>query len=88
MFRTRSALRRALSRVRPSAQSSPQLTAHITLAKVGAYAMKGGPVFVELMPLLARRTVLITVGKVDDPASRDCVSMSYPLWQKPTRNQI
>jgi hypothetical protein len=50
--------------------------------------MKGGPVFVELMPLLAGRTVLITVGKVDDPASRDCVSMSYPLWQKPTRNQI
>jgi hypothetical protein len=27
---------------------------------------KGGPVFVELMPLLAGRTVLITVAKVDD----------------------
>ena len=26
--------------------------------------------FVELMPLLAGRTVLVTVAKVDDPASR------------------
>jgi hypothetical protein len=31
-------------------------------------------VFVELMPLLAGRTVLITVAKVDDPASRDFTS--------------
>ena len=30
--------------------------------------------FVELMPLLAGRTVLITVAKVNDPASRDCSS--------------
>jgi hypothetical protein len=27
---------------------------------------KAGPVFVELMPLLAGRTVLITVAKADD----------------------
>ena len=32
--------------------------------------------FVELMPLLAGRTVLITVAKVDDPASRDCALTS------------
>jgi PRTRC genetic system protein E len=31
---------------------------------------KGGPVFVELMPLLAGRTVLITVAKVDDNTIR------------------
>jgi PRTRC genetic system protein E len=31
---------------------------------------KGGPVFVELMPLLAGRTVLITVAKVDDKTLR------------------
>ena len=31
---------------------------------------KGGPVFVELMPLLAGRTVLITVAKVDDKTIR------------------
>jgi hypothetical protein len=31
---------------------------------------KGGPVFVELMPLLAGRTVLITVAKVDDNTLR------------------
>jgi hypothetical protein len=33
-------------------------------------------VFVELMPLLGGRTVLITVAKVDDPASRDCALTS------------
>ena len=31
---------------------------------------KGGSVFVELMPLLASRTVLITVAKVDDKTLR------------------
>jgi hypothetical protein len=31
---------------------------------------KGGPVFVELMPLLAGRTVHITVAKVDDKTLR------------------
>jgi hypothetical protein len=45
-------------------------------------------VFVELMPLLAGRTVLITVAKVDDPASRDCESMLFPLWQRPTRTPL
>ncbi len=44
--------------------------------------------FVELMPLLAGRTVLITVAKVDDPASRDCALMSFPLWQRPTRTPL
>jgi hypothetical protein len=42
-------------------------------------------VFVDLMPPLAGRTVLMTVAKVDDPASRDCESMLFPLWQRPTR---
>jgi hypothetical protein len=45
-------------------------------------------VFVELMPLLAGRTVLITVAKVDDPASRDYASTSFPLWQRPTRTPL
>jgi hypothetical protein len=45
-------------------------------------------VFVELMPLLAGRTVLITVAKVDDPASRDCASMSFPPRPRPTRTQL
>jgi PRTRC genetic system protein E len=31
---------------------------------------RGGPVFVELMPLLAGRTVLITVAKLDDKTLR------------------
>jgi len=31
---------------------------------------KGGPVFVELMPLLAGRTLLITVAKADDETIR------------------
>ena len=31
---------------------------------------KGGPVFVEIMPILAGRTVLITVAKVDDKTLR------------------
>ena len=44
--------------------------------------------FVELMPLLAGRTVLITVAKVDDPASRDCASTSSPLWQRPVTTRL
>jgi PRTRC genetic system protein E len=32
--------------------------------------LKGGPVFIELMPLLAGRTVLITVAKVADKTLR------------------
>jgi hypothetical protein len=44
--------------------------------------------FVELMPLLAGRTVLITVAKVDDPASRDSASTSFPLKRRPTRTQL
>ena len=36
--------------------------------------------FVELMPLLAGRTVLITVAKVDDKTLR----VNVPLWQKLT----
>jgi hypothetical protein len=38
--------------------------------KASACATKGGPVFVELMPLLAGRTVLITVARVDDKTLR------------------
>jgi hypothetical protein len=45
-------------------------------------------VFVELMPLLAGRTVHITVAKVDDPASRDCALMSFPPWQRPTTTRL
>jgi hypothetical protein len=45
-------------------------------------------VFVELMPLLAGRTVLITVAKVDDPASRGCASMLSPPRQRPTRTLL
>jgi outer membrane usher protein FimD/PapC len=37
----------------------------VALVKVSACATKGGPVFVELMLLLAGRKVLITVAKVD-----------------------
>jgi PRTRC genetic system protein E len=37
----------------------------VALVKASARATKGGPVFIELMPLLAGRTVLITVAKVD-----------------------
>ena len=49
---------------------------------------KGGSVFVELMPLLAGRTVLITVAKVDDPASRDSASTSFPPLQRPARTRL
>jgi hypothetical protein len=45
---------------------------------------KGGYVFVELMPLLAGRTVLITVAKVDDKTLR----VNVPLWQKLTRTRL
>jgi PRTRC genetic system protein E len=38
--------------------------------KEQARAAKGGNVFVELMPLLAGRTVLITVAKLDDKTLR------------------
>jgi PRTRC genetic system protein E len=42
----------------------------MALLKQSPVAAKGGPVFVELMPLLAGRTVLITVAKVDDKTLR------------------
>jgi hypothetical protein len=41
-------------------------------------------VFIELMPLLAGRTVLITVAKVDDKTLR----VNVPLWQKLTRTRL
>ena len=41
--------------------------------------------FVELMPLLAGRTVLITVAKVDDKTIR--VNVIQP-WRKPTRTRL
>src|ERR1035437_4918751 len=47
------------------AQSSSQLT-----TRVAPMPRKGAPMFVELMPLLAGRTVLITVAKVDDKTLR------------------
>src|ERR1035438_768666 len=47
------------------AQSSSQLTTRAAPAP-----RKGGPVFAELMPLLAGRTVLITVAKLDDKTLR------------------
>ena len=40
--------------------------------------------FVELMPLLAGRTVLITVAKMDDKTLR----VNVPLWQKLTRTRL
>jgi PRTRC genetic system protein E len=40
------------------------------MVKAIACPTKGGPVFVELMPLLAGRTVLITVAKADDKTLR------------------
>jgi hypothetical protein len=61
---------------------------------------KGGPVFVELMPLLAGRTVLITVAKVDDKTLRvnvipalakadDNPALSTPLtYTDPPRNSM
>jgi PRTRC genetic system protein E len=42
----------------------------MALVKSIACATKGGFMFVELMPLLADRTVLITVAKLDDKALR------------------
>ena len=41
--------------------------------------------FVELMPLLAGRTVLITVAKVDDKTLRVNV---IPTRQRPTRTLL
>src|ERR1035438_10451219 len=38
--------------------------------RVAPVPRKGGSMFVELMPLLAGRTVLITVAKVDDKTLR------------------
>jgi hypothetical protein len=40
--------------------------------------------FVELMPLLAGRTVLIMVAKVDDKMLR----ITVPLWQKLTGRRL
>ena len=39
--------------------------------------------FVELMPPVAGRSVLITAAKVGDPAWRDCVSTSSQPWYRP-----
>jgi hypothetical protein len=56
------------------AQFSSQLT-----TCVATVPRKGGPVFVELMPLLAGRTVLITVAKVDDKRVRNqIISFQMP----------
>jgi hypothetical protein len=56
---------------------------HIAQVKVITCETKGGPVFVELMPLLAGRTVLITVTKVGDRTLRVNV---IPTHAKPDEN--
>jgi PRTRC genetic system protein E len=59
-------------------QSSSQLT-----TRVAPVPRKGGSLFVELMPLLAGRTVLITVARVDDKTLRVNV---IPVLAKPDDN--